>query len=167
MLLWAELPQNDLWRKLLCTWSSFLASGSMWTLDSLELAQTLVLTFQVWKPRLADIQIPYSSLSQKQWVVRSQVRLFENLANVLPVRRAPIIKTRTGLLFLDWRKNLLNKLIFYKAQFSVHVILSPGKQPVICHWHANYELFLYLSIRLLNNFFLAVPSELAELWHVI
>lgn len=130
----------------------FLASNSIWTLDSLELAQTLVLTFQVWEPRLADIQIlvTYSSVSQKQWGVRRQIGLFENLANVLPVRRALITKARTELLFLAWRKKLLNKLTFYKAQFSVHVILSSGKQPVICNWHANYELFLYLSIRPLN-----------------
>ena len=54
MLLWLELPQNDLRRKWLSAWSSFLGSDLILALDSLEPVQTLGPIFQMEKLRLAN-----------------------------------------------------------------------------------------------------------------
>jgi len=54
MLLWLEIPQNDLWRKWLSAWSSFLGSDLILALDSLEPVQTLGPIFQMEKLRLAN-----------------------------------------------------------------------------------------------------------------
>ena len=54
MLLWLELPQNDLQRKWLSAWSSLLGSDLILALDSLEPVQTLGPIFQMKKLRLAN-----------------------------------------------------------------------------------------------------------------
>ena len=54
MLLWLELPQNDLQRKWLSAWSSLLGLDLILALDSLEPVQTLGPIFQMEKLTLAN-----------------------------------------------------------------------------------------------------------------
>ena len=110
MLLWLELPQNDLQR--LSTWSSLLGSDLILALDSLEPVQTLGPIFQMKKLRLANRWITWSFWSQRKQGNQEQSQVVGECSRCREtslVRRALIKETGIELLPLGWRKDFLSK----------------------------------------------------------